>query len=339
MTDDLLDAIFAFFGEDEPTSEQLTALKMYGRPTVDDLSDVADSHDGKDANETYCRKVSRAARDFFDDPDEYLKTLSDNNPRKAVLTELAGVLKAATSTAPPPGAHQPQPAPGAPPSAPPPGTAPASASSTASTSAPPVTGSGNPMLNGNVRAPQSEKETIRTSTPSGPSSSTTGHDGYDEPDDRDKRNSRSNRSDRGDRRHDRDERDHNNRDLDEVRSRPPPPVPKTSHELAAERWFTTGKSPVTAAMKSAAFADKRWPGFVKGTIMAVEQLSSPAPSEKKQGEAAIETLHRFVIAYKHGTYGWGMVAMGPMLLQLLADVKAGLHKTNPAEFDRRYVKS
>lgn len=83
---DYLEAVFAYFGDDEPNAEHLTVLMERIEPTDQEQDDIVNANpDEKD----YCFEVHSALMRFTRDASDYIANLSDDNPRKVGLVEIA----------------------------------------------------------------------------------------------------------------------------------------------------------------------------------------------------------------------------------------------------------
>lgn len=88
-----LDAVFAYFGDDEPNDELRAILIERIEPTDQEQDDIL----GANPNETeYCNKVHGALMSFIADPDLYISALVDDDPRKVELVGITKTHKART---------------------------------------------------------------------------------------------------------------------------------------------------------------------------------------------------------------------------------------------------
>jgi hypothetical protein len=83
-----LDAVFAFFGDYEPTDELATILRQKIVPTEAELREILTSA-AKPEDQSYCQQVHDALKKFLADMDGYIGSLENNNPRKSKLAAIA----------------------------------------------------------------------------------------------------------------------------------------------------------------------------------------------------------------------------------------------------------
>ncbi|MBI2475089.1 hypothetical protein HYV69_01555 [Candidatus Uhrbacteria bacterium] len=84
-----LDAVFAFFGDDEPTDELRNILISRIEPTDEELEEILSSNYVSDEGKAYCIRVQNALLQYCIDSDAYVAELKDEDPRKLGLAEIA----------------------------------------------------------------------------------------------------------------------------------------------------------------------------------------------------------------------------------------------------------
>lgn len=109
-----VDAVFAYFGEDDPAPDLLELLKARCEPRAKELEEItgAFGDEGSEDDHDYADKVMFAVGAFNDNPDDYIGKLADDDPRKVGLVAIAEAKKArdsvsAQADAPPHAAEQP----------------------------------------------------------------------------------------------------------------------------------------------------------------------------------------------------------------------------------------
>jgi hypothetical protein len=297
-----IDAVFAYFGDDDPTLEHLEILKARCEPTEEEIEEIAGAHDGEDANKAYCQKVANGLQEFNANPDAHIASLLDDNPRKSGLIEITAA-KAARASAPPASvatAAEPAIVAESPVAA-----APAVVASAPATA--PVARAVDPMLAGVVVAPGAPP--ALTSAP--PRLSVAPPDAPRPP------KTDGGKGDRGDK--DRGGRGKSDARTDSDEEREPPavkPIVPVVHKPI---------SPVTPAHRLW-LADDDWIGMRDEIICAHASRSNAILAEA----ASIAT------SYKAGQQGAQERLLGQLIDFLITDLRAGLNTFDPAEFHHRY---
>lgn len=117
MDEKWLDAVFALFGNEDPTQEDLEILKVSGEPLEADVVRVADRYKADDEDVAYCARVATGLQSYMKDPDAYIANLAQDNPRRSGLMEIAAARRSEVIDAPPapaqalPEAEEPKPEP------------------------------------------------------------------------------------------------------------------------------------------------------------------------------------------------------------------------------------
>jgi len=324
-----LDAVFAFFGDDEPTG-QLRAV-MFDRiePTDEELEEILSSNDGSENGKAYCQRVHDWLLYFCADRANYVAGLADDDPRKCGLAEIAEAHKAGAAVLP--AIVEPEPV-----------------------SESEAIAKVDPMLSGTVRVAQPPRTTpIRTSAPvvENPADDHPSHDeDREQPASQPQGDTMSRGNDTRRERGDGQQRDGRQDDGQRVhRTLTPEKLIKFFDdpdayiakitEDAAEKSGLTGLiaaikakkiaalgNPITREMRECA-KSKRWKGIYNALLDAY----------LRQDADRISIASQLRDSYLNGVFDAKGRIIGALMRQCIKDIEGGFNTSHPKEFKRRYV--
>ncbi len=324
-----LDAVFAFFGDDEPTDELFNIIMERYEPTDEELEEIMSSNDGSDNGKAYCQRVSDALLRFCADPSVYYSSLADNDPRKLEL-KIVGLVGGSVPASEPAAEPQieapvvvdePKPAPA------------------------PATATVDPMLGGAVVASQPVRTTpIRTTAlpmaenPEADPVQPQGDNMRREREDRHQRDGQRGDGQLGDR-----QRGHHRltpTQLVDFFDDPDAYIARMTEESIERSGLTEliaaikakkaaknlGANPITNDMKECA-KTTQWQGIYEGLLYAY----------LREDDGRISTAKNLRDCYLRGTHGASKRVLGALMRQCIKDIENKLNSTNSDEFTKRYV--